>query len=71
MILWAINLVYGVLNYMLKKKAIFILSLGIMLGVFIGVCGSVAADKTNAAAPAETNVLPYEDLRTLLRYLAE
>ena len=49
---------------MLKKKAIFILSLGIMLGVFIGVCGSVAADKTNAAAPAETNVLPYEDLRT-------
>ncbi len=49
---------------MLKKKAIFILSLGIMLGVFIGVCGSVAADKTNAATPAETNVLPYEDLRT-------
>ncbi len=64
MILWAINLVYGVLNYMLKKKAIFILSLGIMLGVFIGVCGTVFADKTNVAAPVENNTLPYEDLRT-------
>ena len=49
---------------MLKKKAIFILSLGIMLGVFIGVCGSVAADKSTAVAPIDTDTLPYEDLRT-------
>lgn len=49
---------------MLKKKAIFILSLGIMLGVFIGVCGSVAADKSTSVAPIDTDTLPYEDLRT-------
>ncbi|MEY3808758.1 MAG: hypothetical protein RI893_1734, partial [Pseudomonadota bacterium] len=30
---------------MLKKKNIFILSLGIMLGVFMGICGSVFAER--------------------------
>ena len=49
---------------MLKKKAIFILSLGIMLGVFIGVCGSVVADKSNVAVQSDADTLPYEDLRT-------
>ena len=49
---------------MLKKKAIFILSLGVMLGVFIGVCGTVFADKGNGTVPTETDALPYEDLRT-------
>ena len=50
---------------MLKKKNIFILSLGIMLGVFMGICGSVFAEKDDAPAPvAATETLPYEDLRT-------
>ncbi|MDP3877476.1 MAG: S41 family peptidase [Methylobacter sp.] len=50
---------------MLKKKNIFMLSLGIMLGVFIGICGSVWAEPDNAAPPsADSDVLPYEDLRT-------
>jgi carboxyl-terminal processing protease len=50
---------------MLKKKNIFILSLGVMLGVFIGLCGSVFAEKnTGATAVADADVLPYEDLRT-------
>ena len=49
---------------MLKKKAIFILSLGVMLGVFIGLCGSVFADRANTGVAPETETLPYEDLRT-------
>lgn len=56
---------------MLKKKNIFILSLGIMLGVFMGICGSVFADKDDepaiaapAPATATTEAIPYEDLRT-------
>ncbi|MDD5462858.1 MAG: S41 family peptidase [Methylococcales bacterium] len=49
---------------MLKKKAIFILSLGIMLGVFMGVCGSVSAERNNAGAVTDNDTLPYEDLRT-------
>lgn len=48
---------------MLKKKAIFILSLGIMLGVFMGVCGSVFAERDNGKAVTDTDALPYEDLR--------
>jgi len=56
---------FGVLRQMLKKKAIFILSLGIMLGVFIGLCGSVFAGKDKAADVAtDAETLPYEDLRT-------
>jgi carboxyl-terminal processing protease len=52
---------------MLKKKNIFILSLGIMLGVFIGICGSVFAEKDDepaAPVPVTTEAIPYEDLRT-------
>jgi len=49
---------------MLKKKNIFVLSLGITFGVIIGLCGSVFAEKNNAAAVTDTEVLPYEDLRT-------
>lgn len=48
---------------MLKKKNVFVLSLGVMLGVFIGLCGSVFAEK-NTGAAADADVLPYEDLRT-------
>lgn len=50
---------------MLKKNGLFILSLGIMLGVFIGICGSVVAekDKTRAASAMDNEALPYEDLR--------
>jgi carboxyl-terminal processing protease len=49
---------------MLKKKAIFILSLGIMLGVFMGICGSVFAEPDKAEVATDTEALPYEDLRT-------
>ena len=49
---------------MLKKKAIFILSLGIMLGVFMGLCGSVFAQRDKADVTTDTEALPYEDLRT-------
>jgi carboxyl-terminal processing protease len=49
---------------MLKKKAIFILSLGIMLGVFMGTCGSVLAERDNGEVAADSEALPYEDLRT-------
>ncbi|MGZ8185559.1 MAG: S41 family peptidase [Methylobacter sp.] len=46
------------------KRNIFILSLGIMLGVFISTCGSVFADRDNGEASVDTEALPYEDLRT-------
>jgi carboxyl-terminal processing protease len=49
---------------MLKKKAIFILSLGIMLGVFMGTCVSVFAERGNGEVATDTEALPYEDLRT-------
>jgi carboxyl-terminal processing protease len=49
---------------MQKKKTIFILSLGIMLGVFIGICGSVFAEKGKIEAPEDSDTLPFEDLRT-------
>ena len=49
---------------MLKKKAIFILSLGIMLGVFISICGSVFAERNNGEVAVDSEALPYEDLRT-------
>ena len=55
---------FGVLRRMLKRKAIFILSLGIMLGVFIGLCGSVFAERGNGDVTTNTEALPYEDLRT-------
>ncbi|MDP2903683.1 MAG: S41 family peptidase [Methylovulum sp.] len=49
---------------MLKKKTILILSLGIVLGVFMGTCGSVFADRDNNEPSADTDTLPFEDLRT-------
>jgi carboxyl-terminal processing protease len=49
---------------MLKKKSIFILFLGIMLGVFVGTCGSVFADRDNGEVVTDTETLPFEDLRT-------
>jgi carboxyl-terminal processing protease len=49
---------------MLKKKNIFILSLGIMLGVFMGICGSVFAEKDDAPLTTGAEAIPYEDLRT-------
>lgn len=52
------------LRHMLKKKSIFILSLGIMLGVFIGACGSVLADLDKAEPVTDTGALPFEELRT-------
>ena len=49
---------------MQKKKAIFILSLGIMLGVFTGICGSVFAERGNGEVATDNEAIPYEDLRT-------
>jgi len=49
---------------MLKKKNVFILSLGIVLGVMTGTCGSVFADKDNSDSVADTETIPFEDLRT-------
>ncbi|MFA6164363.1 MAG: PDZ domain-containing protein, partial [Methylobacter sp.] len=49
---------------MLKKKSVFILSLGIMLGVFMGICGSVLAERENVEPVTDTEALPFEDLRT-------
>lgn len=49
---------------MQKKKAFFILSLGLMLGVFMGLCGSVLAERSKDDAVSESEALPYEDLRT-------
>jgi carboxyl-terminal processing protease len=49
---------------MLRKKNIFILSLGIMLGVFIGTCGSVFADLDKMEPANDTEAIPFEELRT-------
>jgi len=49
---------------MLKKKNIFILFLGIVLGIFMGTCGSVFADKENTESATDTETIPFEDLRT-------
>jgi carboxyl-terminal processing protease len=49
---------------MRKKKSLFILSLGIMLGVFIGICGSVVAEKGKTEPVVDSEALPFEDLRT-------
>lgn len=49
---------------MLKKNSLFILSLGVMLGVFMGICGSVVAEKDKTDITADSEALPYEDLRT-------
>jgi carboxyl-terminal processing protease len=49
---------------MLNKKSVFILSLGVTLGVFMGVCSSVLAERSRSAPVAVTEALPFEDLRT-------
>ena len=49
---------------MLKKNSLFILSLGIMLGVFTGICGSVFAEKNKSDTAVDSEALPFEDLRT-------
>jgi len=49
---------------MLKKNSLFILSLGIMLGVFMGICGSVVAEKDKSDTAVDSEALPFEDLRT-------
>ena len=51
---------------MLKKNSLWVLSLGVVLGVFIGLCSSVFAERDNAAANNDQSgeVLPFEELRT-------
>lgn len=49
---------------MQKKKTIFILSLSVMLGVFMGVCGSVFAERDTGMPASAAESLPYEELRT-------
>lgn len=49
---------------MQKKKTFFILSLGIMLGVFISIGGSVLAELNKTSPDSESEALPFEELRT-------
>ncbi|MGJ0516503.1 MAG: S41 family peptidase [Methylomicrobium sp.] len=49
---------------MQKKKTFFILSLGIMLGVFISIGGSVLAELNKTNKNSESEALPFEELRT-------
>ncbi|EIC30392.1 S41 family peptidase [Methylomicrobium album] len=49
---------------MQKNKTFFILSLGVMLGVFISIGGSVLAELNKPAAESESEALPFEELRT-------
>ena len=50
---------------MLRKKNLFILSLGIMLGVFIGTCSNVFADLDKPESlNHEGETIPFEELRT-------
>ena len=49
---------------MLKKKAVVVLSLGMVLGIGIGISSAVLAGKDKADVVIDTETLPYEDLRT-------
>jgi len=49
---------------MQKKKTLFILSLGIMLGVFISIGGNVLAELNKANTESESEALPFDELRT-------
>jgi carboxyl-terminal processing protease len=49
---------------MLKKKAVVILSLGMVLGIGIGISSAVLAGKDKADVVIDNETLPYEDLRT-------
>lgn len=46
----------------MQKKSIWVLILGMFLGVFISVCGNVLAERDNNIADSE-EILPFEDLR--------
>ncbi len=50
---------------MLKKKNVLILILGIVLGAFVGICGSVLAEfeKSGSSQKTDLESLPYDDLR--------
>lgn len=50
---------------MLKKKNILILTLGIVLGALVGICGSVLAEfeKSESAQKTDLDALPYDELR--------
>ncbi|WP_305909244.1 S41 family peptidase [Methylomarinum sp. Ch1-1] len=49
---------------MLRKKNLLILTLGFLLGVFLSTCGSVMAEREDAALPKDVQSLPFEELRT-------
>ncbi|GAB4254676.1 MAG: proteolytic complex protein CptA [Methylomicrobium sp.] len=46
----------------MQKKSIWVLILGMFLGIFISVCGNVLAERDNNIADSE-EILPFEDLR--------
>lgn len=55
---------------MLKKKVIFVLSLGIMLGVFIGLSSSVFAERGTAENANDAEPLPMRICAHLQKFLA-
>lgn len=64
MIEYKSNRRFGVLRRMLKKKAVVVLSLGVILGFGIGISSAVLAGKDKADVVIDSETLPYEDLRT-------
>lgn len=48
---------------MLNKKTVVILSLGIVLGVFMGTCGTVFAERDSSPPAVDSETLPFEELR--------
>lgn len=46
-----------------NKKTMLILALGFVLGVFMGTCGSVFADRDNTDTATDSDALPFEELR--------
>ena len=48
---------------MLNKKTVVILSLGIVLGVFMGTCGTVFAERDSSTPAVDSETLPFEELR--------
>ncbi len=49
---------------MSKKNHIFIMSLGVLLGVCLSIGGSVFAERGDVSGTQQVESLPYEDLRT-------
>jgi len=47
-----------------KKESYFYFILRIMLGVFMGICGTVFAERDKGSVASDTETLPYEGLRT-------